>query len=97
MSRAFLYVFEGTLVMEVSAQSIAAELMGQVEKRLPPRPLVGGGFHHFVIRASVTVEASPTMSSEAFEIFLCKLADECHEWSVEISGSLDDLEITFSR
>ncbi len=37
------------------------------------------------------------MSSEAFEIFLCKLADQCDEWSVEISGNPDDLEITFSR
>ncbi|MFL1553628.1 hypothetical protein ACI77I_31980 [Pseudomonas sp. D47] len=83
--------------MEISAQSIAAELMGQVEKLLPARPLVSGGFHHFVIRASVTAEVSPTMSSEAFDIFLCKLADECREWSVEISGSLDDLVITFSR
>lgn len=97
MSRAFLYVLEGTLVMEISAQSIAAELMGQVEKRLPPRPLMGGGFHHFVIRVSVTAEVSPKISSEAFEILLCKLADECREWAVEISGSLDDMEITFSR
>ena len=88
---------EGNLVMKISAQSIAAELMSQIERRLPPRPLVGGGFHHFVIQASVTGEVSPAISCEAIEIFLLQLADECREWVVEISGSLDDLEVTFVR
>ncbi|UVE47720.1 hypothetical protein KS461_10735 [Pseudomonas chlororaphis] len=83
--------------MEDSAQGIAAELMSQIERKLPSRPLVGGGFHHFVIRASVVVEATPAVSFEAFEILLQLLADSCREWEIEICGGLDDLEVTFSR
>jgi hypothetical protein len=83
--------------VEPSLQSIADELMSQIEQRLPPRPLVGGGFHHFVINASAQAEISLLDSLDVLDVLSRRLANECPEWRTEIHGRLSALQVIFSR
>ncbi|SEI23626.1 hypothetical protein [Pseudomonas asplenii] len=83
--------------MEHTTSTLAAELKRQIVGQLPPRPLVGGGFHHFELRASVIAEVSTEVSYAAFEIVLRDLSAECPEWEIELEGSHGSLKATFSR
>lgn len=83
--------------MEYTASTLAAELKRQIIGQLPPRPLVGGGFHHFELKASVAADVSQDVSSGAFEALLLELGAECPEWDVELAGKHDDLTAIFTR
>lgn len=83
--------------MEYTALTLAAELKRQIIRQLPSRPLVGGGFRHFELKASVKAEVSAEVSYEAFETVLLDLSAECSEWEIELEGSHDNLKATFSR
>lgn len=83
--------------MEYTAPTLAAELKRQIIRQLPPRPLVGGGFHHFELKASVKAEVSAEVSFGAFEILLLDLCAECPEWEIELDGDHDNLKATFTR
>ncbi|WP_277761480.1 hypothetical protein [Pseudomonas sp. A34-9] len=83
--------------MEYTAPTLAAELKRQMIRQLPSRPLTGGGFHHFELRASVIAEVSAEVSYEAFETVLLDLSAECPEWEIELEGSHDNLKATFTR
>lgn len=83
--------------MEYTASTLAAELKRQIIGQLPPRPLVGGGFHHFELKASVTGDVSEDVSFGAFETLLVDLVAECPEWGVELAGKHDDLTAIFTR
>lgn len=83
--------------MNYTASTLAAELRRQIVGQLPPRPLVGGGIHHFELKASVKTEVNAEVSFEAFEMVLLDLSAECPEWEVELEGSHDNLKATFTR
>lgn len=59
--------------MEHTASTLVVELKRQIVGRLPPRPLVGGGFHHFELKASVKAAVSAEVSLDAFEALLVDL------------------------
>lgn len=83
--------------MEHTASNLAAELKRQIISKLPPRPLVGGGFHHFELKASVKAEVSPKVALDALSTLLMELRAECPEWGVELDGGHDNLRATFTR
>lgn len=83
--------------MEYTALTLAAELKCQIIRQLPSRPLVGGGFRHLELKASVKTEVSAEVSCEAFETVLLDLNAECPEWEIELEGSHDNLKATFTR
>lgn len=83
--------------MAYTAATLASELKRQIIRQLPPRPLVGGGFHHFELKASVKAEVSSEVSLAAFEAVLLDLCVECPEWEIELEGSHDNLKATFTR
>ncbi|WP_116828629.1 hypothetical protein [Pseudomonas syringae] len=83
--------------MQNTASSLAAELKRQILGQLPTRPLVGGGFHNFTIKASISSKVSGDTTLDVHEILLRELADECPEWKIEIVGDLNDLKATLSR
>ncbi|KPB94807.1 hypothetical protein [Pseudomonas syringae group genomosp. 3] len=83
--------------MQNTASSLAAELKRQILSQLPARPLMGGGFHHFTIKALISPNVSGDTTLDVHEILLRELADECPEWKIEIVGDLNDLKATFSR
>ncbi|MDD1002379.1 hypothetical protein [Pseudomonas sp. TNT2022 ID642] len=83
--------------MEYTAHTLAAELKRQIIRQLPSRPLVGGGFLHFELKASVKAEVSADVSYEAFETVLLDLSAECPEWEIELEGGHDNLKATFTK
>nr|WP_306287122.1 hypothetical protein [Pseudomonas sp. MD195_PC81_125] len=64
---------------------------------MPSRPLVGGGFRHFELKASVQAEVSAEVSYKAFEAVLFDLSAKYPEWEIELQGSHDNLKATFTR
>lgn len=83
--------------MEYTSSTLAAELKRQIIRQLPPRPLVGGGFHHLELMASFSAEVSAEVSLDAFGAVLLDLRTECPEWAIELEGSHGNLKATFSR
>lgn len=83
--------------MEYTASTLAAKLKRQIVSQLPSRPLVGGGFRHFELTASVKAEVSAEVSYEAFETVLMDLSAECPEWEIVLEGSHENLRATFTR
>lgn len=83
--------------MEYTASTLAAELKRQIIMQLPPRPLVGGGYHYFQLKASVEAEISGEVFYDAFEAVLLGLRSACPEWAVDLEGSHDNLKATFTR
>lgn len=83
--------------MKYTASTLAAELARQIIRQLPSRPLVGGGFHRFELKASVQTDVCAEVSYDAFETVLLKLSAECPEWAIELEGSHDNLTATFTR
>lgn len=83
--------------MEYTATSLAAELKRQIVRQLPSRPLVGGGFRNFELKASVSADVSKGVSFDAFETLLLDLSAEFPEWGIELKGNHDDLTATFTR
>ncbi|MBX8484036.1 hypothetical protein [Pseudomonas cichorii] len=83
--------------MQNTVSSLVAELKRQIVSLLPSKPLIGGGFHTFTLKASVKSVASPDAVLDVYTILQQQLAEECPEWEIEIEGGLDDLKVTFSR
>jgi hypothetical protein len=96
LHRAF-FLLERIQLVEYTAPTLAAELKRQIVSQLPSRPLVGGGFRHFELNASVNAEVSAEVFDEAFDTVLLDLSAECPEWEIELEGSHGNLKATFTR